>query len=82
MTGYLDYVDIYIAGGGPRHSKYYRCTGSEQRLSDCDYYTETNMSYGEIDAGMDCNLGKYYTYCYLRARVYLDNITLTPYKQP
>ena len=51
-------MDTYINGGGPRHSKYYRCIGSEQRLSDCDSYTDTTVRTSYSDVGMDCNAGK------------------------
>ena len=58
-SGYSDHVDTYINGGGPRHSKYYRCTGLEQRLSDCDSFTDTTVRTSVYsDAGMDCNAGK------------------------
>ena len=58
LTGYYDYRDTYINGGGPRHSKYYRCDRTEQRLSDCDNYNDTNFRYEHNDVGMYCALGK------------------------
>ena len=60
MLGYSDYRDTYINGGGPRHSKYYSCDRTEQRLSDCDNYNDTNIRYDyDDDVGMDCRPGKY-----------------------
>ena len=58
-SGYSNYRLYYINGGGPRHSKYYRCTGIEQRLSDCENYTDTSVrTQYNNDVGVSCYTGK------------------------
>ena len=58
-AGYYDSSNTFINGGGPRHSKYYRCTGLEQRLSDCDNYTDTTIRTQNSDVAIGCNYGEH-----------------------
>ena len=44
-------------GGSPRHSKYYVCAGTEQRLSECDSYNDTSLRSYSDDIGIECSLG-------------------------
>ena len=48
----------YGYGGGPRHHKYFQCTGSEQRLSQCESFNDTEESRSAgYDVGLYCNYG-------------------------
>ena len=44
-------------GGGPRHSKYFRCTGSELRLSECQSFNETSLRSVGNDVRIECYSG-------------------------
>ena len=52
-----DEREYFGNGGSPRHSKYYVCTGTEQRLSQCDSYNDTSPRSYSYDVGIECYLG-------------------------
>jgi hypothetical protein len=56
FESYYDYRDHYGNAGGPRHTLYYQCTGSELRLSECDSYNDTTASLRSsyYDVGVRC----------------------------
>jgi hypothetical protein len=45
----------YGNSGGPRHSKFFQCTGSEQRLSQCRSYSNIYQRYYSTDVGIICS---------------------------
>ena len=49
---------LYGIDGSPRHSKYYKCMGFEQRLSDCDSYTDTTIRTQCCGTRVYCDAGK------------------------
>ena len=53
------YSGSYGYVGTPRHRKYFQCTGSEQRLSQCKSFNDTEESRSAVcDAvGVDCDNG-------------------------
>jgi deleted-in-malignant-brain-tumors protein 1 len=54
---YYNYAyDSYGNSGGPRYSKYFRCTGQELRLSQCPSYNDTYTRSYSYDIGVRCRL--------------------------
>ena len=52
------YSRFFGYGGGPRHRKYFQCTGSEQRLSQCKNFNDTEESRSAgSDVGVNCDYG-------------------------
>ena len=47
----------YGTGGGPRHSKYFKCSGSELRLSECESFNETVSRSSRFDVAIECHTG-------------------------
>ena len=59
-TAYIYWRTQYGRGGGPIHSKYYRCNGYiENRLSQCISYNETGSRTHSNDVGISCRYGMY-----------------------
>ena len=56
LIGSRPYLTHYGRGGGPIHPKYFQCTGTEARLSQCKSYSETLPRTHSDDAGMSCGL--------------------------
>ena len=48
----------YGYSGAQRHSKYFQCTGSEFRLSQCQSFNETRSRRDGYDIGIACSEGK------------------------
>ena len=57
MTAYSSTTTSFGRGGGPIHSKYFYCTGTEERLSQCESRNETVSRSHSSDVGMYCTLG-------------------------
>ena len=57
-TGYSSSLtSSYRDGGGPRFNQYFKCTGSESRLSECQSFNETASRSSGYDVGISCSLG-------------------------
>jgi hypothetical protein len=52
-------ISSYGGGGGPRFNQYFKCTGSEPRLSECQSFNETASRSSGYDVGIYC----YLAYC-------------------
>ena len=56
ITGYMSgYYHYYGPGGGPRHSRYFECEPSDQKLSDCTNHSDTSPRLLSQDAGVSCS---------------------------
>ena len=52
-----DDISPFQNGGALRHSKYFQCSGSEHRLSQCTSSNYTYSSSDTYDGGMRCSEG-------------------------
>ena len=74
-TGYGNsLISSYGGGGGPRFNQYFKCTGSELRLSDCKSFNETASRSSGYDVGIYCYLGT----CILSAHLHCHRLCYVP----
>jgi deleted-in-malignant-brain-tumors protein 1 len=56
FRGYNRLTSSFGGGGGPRFNQYFRCTGSEARLSECQSFNLTPSGSSGYDVGIYCSL--------------------------
>ena len=73
-TGYGGSITSFGGGGGPRFNQYFKCTGSEPRLSECQSFNETASRSSGYDVGIYCSLGT----CILSAHLHCHRLCYVP----
>ena len=58
LSSAADDISSLQKGGGLRHSKYFQCSGSEHRLSQCTSLNYTYSSSDRYDGGVWCSEGQ------------------------
>ena len=56
-TAFYDWYNYYGRGGGPIHPKYFKCAGTDERLSQCESHNTTITLTHDDDIGIYCRPG-------------------------